>query len=621
MQFVTYNIFKMKRILFFLIIPVMSLTMTSCKKYLEANSPSNFDQEYVFSSVADARKAVNSVYAMFNQDAYTSRVSNNFTGNTDVEVGSVGASPDNSRRDIWSFECTPSNSDLLTVWNNAYKAINLANECEEGLKTVSLAQDPKNKDYIQLLGETRALRAIWYYLLMNHWGDVPFKTTPSRAGDNFYLSRTGRDSILTYLVKDLKEVEPDMYWADQLPYGIEQINREFVMGLIARLALMRGGYWLTPDLSMTRKPDYLEYYKIANEYSKKLLALKPHTMSDFASVFMNENKYLKPVNDDVLYEVAFYPGSGDVAWNNGVRVDAGTHPYGSGSNYLSFPATYFHSFDTTDLRLPVTCSLIYYDKNLVQQPAGITAIAPGKWNRLYVPSPLGSASAKGTGINWPVMRYADVLLMLAESENELNGATVVAQDALRQVRKRAFPSSLWPTKVDAYVASVSGSKVAFFNAIVNERAWEFGGECLRKYDLERWNLFGKKVGETRNTLTQMGVDAIAGTGSYSNLPDYMYYKQDKASGVITFLNKFTKVTTAPPVIDVPNKGDNPDGYYRVSWMRSMYNTTTAGPADYILRQWRGYPDNSGNTPLRYILPLHSSVVTSSQGALENQYGY
>lgn len=598
---------------------VCMLFFVSCKKVLQPDTPSSFTQEYIFSNVDDAKKAVNSVYALFNQDAFTSRVSNNFTGNTDIEVGQVGGSPDNSRRDIWSFEASPANQDLLTVWNNAYNAINRANECIEGIQSSAIAGE---KDMKQLLGECYTLRAIWYYLLMNHWGDVPFKTTPTKAGDEFYLPRTGRDTILTHLIQDLRDIEPDMYWADQLDFGIERINREFVMGMIARLSLMRGGYWLYPDMTMRRKDDYLQYYQIANDYCKKLVSLKPHQMSDFATVFMNENKYISPENDDVLYEVAFQPGYGDVAWNNGVRVDAGTHPYGSGSNYLSLTPTYYHSFDTTDLRLPVTCSIIYYDKNLVQQPTGPTSIAPNKWNRLLVPTPLGSASAKGTGINWPMMRYADVLLMLAESENELSGPTADAQEALKKVRRRAFPAALWPEKVDNYVATISASKESFFNAIVNERAWEFGGECLRKYDLERWNLYGEKIAQTRNTLIQMGKDAVAGVGAYSYLPDYLYYKRDSARGTISFLNRYTKPAVVPPLVDVPAKGDNPDGYLRVSWMLALWNTTTDAPADWILREWRGYQDNSGTTPVRYILPIHSSVVSSSLGVLKNDgYGY
>ena len=594
--------------------------LSSCQKFLTADSPSNFTPEYVFASEADAKKAVNSVYALFNQDAYTSRLSNNFAGNTDVECGSVGASPDNSRRDIWSFETTPTNADLLTVWNNGYNAINRANECEKGLLEVGLKNLPDSKVMNNLLGEVRALRALWCYWLMNHWGDVPFKSTPSRAGEDFYLPRMGRDSVLTFLIKDLIDIEPKMSWADELDFGIERINREFVIGFIARLSMMRAGYWLQPDMKMARKADYKEYVQIANTYAKKLVQLKPRALPDYATVFMNQNKYIKPVNSDVLYEVAFHPGFGDVAWNNGVRVDAGTHPYGSGSNYLSFPITYYHSFDTLDQRLPVTCYLIYFDKDLIQQPAGTASIAPGKWNRMLVPSPLGSASAKGTGINWPVMRYADVLLLLAESENELNGPNATAKDALRKVRQRAFPSSAWATQVEGYLNTVGASPQAFFDAIVNERAWEFGGECLRKYDLARWNLFGKKVAETRNALVQMGIDGTQGTGAFANLPDYMYYKRN-ADGTINWLNRYTRPAVAPAVKDVPTIGSNPDGFLRVSWTRSMLNTTTNGPADYILRQWRGYTDNTGSAPLRYILPLHNSVISSSLGVLQNQYGY
>lgn len=609
----------MKRFIIYSLVAGQVLFFASCKKYLDADSPSIFTQEYIFNTETDAAKAVNSVYALFNQDAFTSRISNNFTGNTDVECGGVGASPDNSRRDIWSFEATSANADLLTVWNNAYLAINRASDCIEGIQASAIYSTSKMMP--QLEGEAKMLRAYWYYLLINHWGDVPFKTTSTKAGDEFYQPRTSRDSILSYLIQDLIEIEPKMMWAQELDYGIERINREFVIGMIARLSLLRGGYWLHPDLTMRRKDDYLTYYKIANDYCKKLISLKPHALTpSYEQVFLNECKYVKPVNEDVLYEVAFHPGFGDVGWCNGVRVDAGSHSYGSGSNYLSFPVTYYHSFDTLDTRLPVTCSLVYYDKDLNQIPTGISSVAPGKWNRMLVPSPLGANSAKGTGINWPLMRYADVLLMLAESENEIAGPTAEAKQALRQVRQRAFHSSVWLEKVEDYINNVSVSKESFFDAIVNERAWEFGGECLRKYDLQRWNLYGKKVAETRNTLIQMGIDAVAGSGTYGELPNYLYYKKN-ADGTITFLNKYVRPSVAPPIVDVPNKGDNPDGYYRVSWLLGLINTTTMAPADYIVRQWRGYADNSGSIPLRYILPLHNSVITSSQGTLQNQYGY
>jgi hypothetical protein len=554
------------------------------------------------------------VYALFNQDAFTSRVSTLFAGNTDVEVGSsVAASPDGARRDLWSFEATTSNNDLLTVWNNAYNAINKANECELGLTTIALAKDSTNAIYLNLLGEVKALRAYWYMLLMHHWGDVPFNTKASRAGDDFYLPKAGRDSILTFLINDLIGIEDKMLWADQLDFGIERINREFVLGLIARLALLRGGYWLYPDMTMKRKSDYLEYYKIANTYCKKLVELKPRPLPDYATVFMNENKYIKPVNSDILYEVGYPPGYGDVGWCMGVTVTNGSdkkHNYGATTIQFALTPTYYHSFDTTDLRLSATCSLISYNDTLAQAPTGPTGISVNKWNRMLVPTALGPESSKGTSINWPLLRYADVLLMLAESENELNGPTGTAVDALRKVRQRAFPSNVWSDKVDAYIASISGDRTSFFNAIVNERAWELGGEMIRKFDLVRWNLYSKKIAETRNTLNQMGQDAIGGVGTYSDLPDYIYAKRN-SDKTLTFLNKFRKVTGAVPA----------EYNIKTSWLRNLWNTTTNGPGNYNLWQWRGYTDNTGTTPVRYILPLHNSVITNSQGSLQNEYGY
>jgi len=603
---------NMKRITY-LLTGMTVLLCLSCKKYLTSDSESRFTEEYVFSSESDAIKSVNMVYALFNQDAYTSRVSTQFSGNTDVEVGlTVAASPDGARRDLWSFEATTANQDLSTVWNNAYNAINKANECEYGLTTFSLAKSPDSKVFNNLLGEVKALRAYWYLLLVHHWGDVPFPIKPSRAGDNFYLPRTGRDTILTFLINDLKEVETKMQWADGLDYGIERINREFVIGLIARLSLMRGGYWLYPDMTMKRKDDYMDYYKIANEYCKKLVSLKPRSLPDFATVFMNENKYIKPVNSDVLYEVAYPPGYGDVGWCTGIGVTNGLnyHSFGATTITQGLTPSYFHSFDTTDLRLPVTCSIVNYNDTLAQNSTGPTGINIGKWSRMLVPTPLGPASSKGTSINWPVMRYADVLLMLAESENEINGPTGEAQDALRKVRQRAFPSSLWGTKVDTYVASVSGSKSSFSDAIVKERAWELGGEFIRKFDLARWNLYAKKVAETRNTLNQMGQDAVSGVGTYAYLPDYQYAKRNPDK-TLTFFNRYTRVTGTPPA----------EYNIKITWLRNLWNTTTNGPANYNLYQWRGYQDNTGNTPIRYILPLHNSVISNSQGTLQNQYGY
>ncbi|MFX8727509.1 RagB/SusD family nutrient uptake outer membrane protein, partial [Acinetobacter baumannii] len=85
------------------------------------------------------------------------------------------------------------------------------------------------------------------------------------------------------------------------------------------------------------------------------------------------------------------------------------------------------------------------------------------------------------------MRYADVLLMFAEAENEVNnGPDAAAYNAVNMVRRRGYGKILTATSTIDLPAGLSHDQ--FFQAIVKERSLELGGEGIRKYDLIRWNL-------------------------------------------------------------------------------------------------------------------------------------
>lgn len=73
-----------------------------------------------------------------------------------------------------------------------------------------------------------------------------------------------------------------------------------------------------------------------------------------------------------------------------------------------------------------------YTNDNYQEVDAITSIAVGKWSRMMMTSNPGADSSKGTGVNWPLMRYSDVLLMLAEAENALNGPTELAKAQLKK---------------------------------------------------------------------------------------------------------------------------------------------------------------------------------------------
>ncbi|MBL6446705.1 RagB/SusD family nutrient uptake outer membrane protein [Fulvivirga sp. 29W222] len=595
----------------YLILSVVTLIATSCEDYLEPDSLSTFDSEYVFSNAEDARRGVNAIYVHFSHDGFRSRLSNNMTGNTDIEHSS-GWGKDGARYQIWDLNAQENNGDLDYVWDIGYKAIRDANIAIEGI----LASDAyKSDDHVlaadmsHLLGEAYTLRAYWYSMLIFYFGDVPFVKEAPKVGVEFNKPKEDRNVILSSVIHDMVEAESGMYWADEAPYGIEQVNREYTLGMIARLSLQRGGWFLKPDMTMDRASDYLAYYDTARQFTSKLIQLKDRELpQDYRQVFLNQSKFINPVNADVLFEVPFAIGEGDVGWNIGVGVYSG--PYGSGNNYMKIPLTYFYSFDGADQRRDVTCALYKYPNETPTkddlEPQELVSlndkgISQGKWSRAYLEKAPGSNTSKGTGINWPMMRYADVLLMYAEAENELNGPTGQAQEMLRRVRQRAFPDSVWTEKVDSYINTVSASKESFFDAIVDERAWEFGGEMIRKYELIRWNLYAEKVQETVAGLKKMVDEVDSG-----ELPQYLYVRNEP-DGTLVIYDLYTKA--APPDID---------NWRQMDWIEAMIDLNQPGSyEEWITRDWARYTQ-----PVRYIFPIPTIGIDNSQGVLQNDgYGF
>lgn len=602
---------KLKNILITLSFLVV---VSGCKDFLDPDSISTFDTNYVYSNVDDARRGVNAIYVQFGVDGFRSRLSNNMTGNTDIEHQS-GWTSSGDRYQIWDLNALESNGDLRQFWNAAFTAIRDANIAIEGIEAseaLNATDVATSNAMYHLLGEAYTLRAYWYSMLVYYFGDIPNVREAPKAGNDFFLPKEDRNVILSQVIQDMIDIEEKMLWADQVTNGIEQVNREYTLGLIARIALQRGGYYLTPGLEMQRESDYQEYYAIAKEYTAKLMALKDRPLpTDFRQVFLNQCKFVSPVNDDILFEIPFAIGNGDVGWNIGITVQGGAtaaHSYGSGNNYMAIPPSYYFSFDTTDLRRDVTCAFYRVNPDFQEEfISSATNIAQGKWSRHFLDTPPGASSAKGTGINWPMLRYSDVLLMFAEAENELNGPSMAAQEALKRVRQRAFPDALWGEKVDAYVARAAASKDAFFEAIVDERAWEFGGEMIRKYELIRWNLYSEKARETVETLKQMADAAFTGSGQYSDLPDYMYWKRDE-SGKFVILNPNRKIVAPPD-----------DTWTQQSFLLSLHDDARTYQ-EWITRDWENYYDGPKAGVVRYIFPIPSDAISASQGSLAND-GY
>ena len=613
------------------------LCFTACDEYLDVQPATGFTEAEVFSSESEIQAAVAGIYTlMLTDDAYSNRLAFVFNPNTDVEMSAINTNTVNGNgSDIACFEPKPYWTTLNSTWNAMYKIINLSNDVIAGIENSDIYKaDKKDKAtaITQLYGEAKTLRAMVYLDMIRIWGDVVFRTKSATADEDFKVGVTDRNKILEFLIDDLKSVEPLMLYARELDFGVERTSRSFNQGLIGLLALTRGGWALRPDGEanigkMVRGENHQLYYDVAIEYLGKAINEKQHALqSSYRSFWVAQNNWLVSDTDDVMFSLPLLRGvSGEYGYAVGIPIVEGTHAYGSASGSLNLAGTYLYSFDSKDLRRDVTCAPYSYDTNLNQViRLEIAKLAVGKWSKLYQESPSGSASTKGTGINYPWMRFADVLLMYAEAVNERFGPRADAQECLKRVRRRAFDPSDWSDKVDNYVASKSSPDL-FFQAIMDERAWEFGGESKRKFDLARWNKYSEVIYNQYNKLVNWGKVA---NGAYvpglDEVPGSVYWKP------IPDPNNSGRIILDIKGID-PILQAKPAGYtetvFATKWYSLNSDTQTYEPMNEIKWSFRGFINfnNAGsvtpNSPLRYLCPYPSKVITDHRGAIQNYYGF
>ena len=682
----------MKKVFLYISLFVAGVNFNSCSDLLDTETLSTDNREYLCSNVTDARKMVDNVYSYFCEDTYSSRMGTHWMQNTDVEWGGVKKDEvvKSDRRSIWALNAVEQ-GDIKNCWNNTQKAIDFANQCIEGIEA-SDAYKNGDADMKQLHGEAICLRAYWYFLMCNFWGDVPFATTPTSKDDMHNDPRTDKNIIYTHLIQDLINNEGEMQWSSKAT--VERMNREFALGFITKLAMFRAGYSMQADGTMARSTGtgeeftvhYVDengneatatsaddYYKVAKAYAKKLISLKDRQLNNnFKQIFDNEINGCNPANGDVLFELGYVPNSGgDIGWCLGLSVVSSSK--GKGTTYTNLTPNYACSFAPQDQRLAVTCANYRWLYDNKQNATDGTAIQPAKWCRMDLS--VTNVESKGTGINFPILRYADVLLLLAEADNEINnGPTAEAKEMLKRVRNRAFANATNKNEmVNEYVDNLNDHD-SFKKAIINERAWEFGGEMIRKFDLIRWNYYSDAIVNTlewvRNVTMNYGqVKIVDGEFIYDKnleikdmgIAPRLYFNYQ--NGKVNFVNNYLTYcdrTTSPykeaetlKDDDIKTSGASFDGLKYVTFTESFMPVSDKDGNDKkygkdadgndikkgIMKETflnayygltngviiNGTEDESAFESLRkkvtpYVIPIPKDNISSSNGVLSNE-GY
>lgn len=425
------------------------MTISSCNEFLDEKPVAAASEEAVFSNPNSALQAVLGVYnRSAGQNGFGSDLSITFPFDTDEMVGFLNGAITDAQRQLNSYDLNAGNTLLASVFNRLYNGIERANLCIYNIPRMAMyteGTDAQKRELLRLHGEALTLRALFYAELIKLWGDVPVTFVPASQLTNYDLPKTDRDIIYDQILEDLREAAEMVPWRGEPGIALdERITKGAVKALRARIALFRGGYSLRRESrQMERRSDYLTFYAIARDECFEIMQrtdihrLNPSFQAVWQDALLAGR--IEP-NGEVLFEVAM---AGETAnsdsrlgsWN-GIRVVSGSLTFGNNRNYIV--PTHFYAFSPYDKRRDVSCapfSIINGNYNAVP----LINIADGKWRRDWL-TPLIPLNEGRVfyGINWPLIRYSDVLLMYAEAVNELSGPTEEAIEAVNQVRRRSW---------------------------------------------------------------------------------------------------------------------------------------------------------------------------------------
>ncbi|MBD2754310.1 RagB/SusD family nutrient uptake outer membrane protein [Spirosoma validum] len=442
------------------------VSLTACQKdFLELKPLSQPNVDNFYKTANDFNNAVNGAY-----DALQSSTQYGGDYNTVIETRSDNvldndpSSGSGLRYNIDRFIEPTTNSVLRDTWGSLYTGINRCNLILDKIDAVTMDATLKNR----YKGEAQFIRALSYFNLVRLWGKVPLVLTAGSTTDARSYVRNEIADVYASIEKDLTAAAAGLP-ATYTGNDIGRATSGAAKGLLGKVYVTEKKY----DLAVTTLKD------LVTGTTYQLL-------SNIADVFAVNNKN----NAELLFSVKFKKGGslgeGHGSWF-GTSIGDNIEP--------SLRAAY----STGDKRLPLTVQ--------IPVPTSINGVPRKFYDELSTTNDVGN--------DFPVLRFADVLLLYAEALNEVSyQANGDAFTVLNRVRTRAG--------VATYTAAQLATKEAFRTAIISERRLELALESDRWFDLIR---------------TGTAVDALKVTGI--TMPAYRMYYPIPQSEIDVYNNRTT----------------------------------------------------------------------------------
>ena len=507
--------------------------LSSCN-FLDKEPTSTTSGSY-FKNESEAELFLKGIYAPITETAFYGNDYFYLVGGDDLEAyGGPGRSP--STRGLICNNANSSDPAVAAYWYTLYAGINRANIFLEEVNGVPGLSESMIKT---MSSEARFLRAFYYFNLVQCWGDVPFRTHSTHSVYGLQTGRAPKEEIYDFICKEMEESVDGLKHASEVSFLPGGITKSAAWGILARVYMFRAGECFrdhtTPNEALRK-----DYFTKAGAFAQRVMneghTLAPHYWDFF--IDQCSDKY-NTTGKESIWE-AEYTGNystdtrtegrvGNIIGIQAPDLSSKTDITGKldpGFGYCFFwstPKLYelyekngdkdrmnwnIAPFSYTQSKVGKGVDGRVFEKGKLQEvknqyynqsysygdmPSTAKtgdrekAVAStdysrmcGKWRREYEPD---KKNKNFTLINFPILRYSDVLLMVAECENEIHGGpTTLAYQCINMVRQRAG------------IATLTGlNQEDFRNAIKDERAMELCFEMTRRFDLIRWGDFTKDM--------------------------------------------------------------------------------------------------------------------------------
>ncbi|RYY25956.1 MAG: RagB/SusD family nutrient uptake outer membrane protein [Sphingobacteriaceae bacterium] len=471
---------------------VFTGSIISCKKNLNTTDPNNIDKNLYFNTSSQLLEATNSIYAAWHGSNLVGREWFFIHDLRSDDVATGGSQLEAPRNQILIGVVDPSNPVMNAVWNTLYTVIHRANTVTDNAANVT-----DNAALVtRLVGEAKFLRGWAYYELASQWGSVPIYTTTVKSPDQ-YQPKSPAANVFAQAAKDLQDAAAAL--PGKSTYGATDLGRATSAAANAMLGrvLMQTGDYAGAKTALL-----------------KVTALSGNDAYALTDRFLDNFEEETEFNKESIFEMVYADkgdnnfnwgsGTGDgstadqttvrnqeenpIGWRNLIPSDKMLNEFenvatGADKTDPRYAYSFYQTGDKFNNNADV---LTDADQNGNSSTVRGTKIKVGfrKFMLIYKESRAVASFHPGSN-NQRILRYAEVLLNLAECENEL-GNTASAVAYLNQVRSRPSVAMLPYPTIQYPVAT----KANVVRAIIHEKTAEMTNEEVRNVDIIRWRKKG-----------------------------------------------------------------------------------------------------------------------------------